>query len=244
MEISTPCPSRKNTLCRGPRSPYFCSTRDSRSGESLYPKLLNAAANSCPSIEPERSWSKCLKTPCQSLMYRQRPWNSTIAQSAPTKRWGGGWGQIAAVEMNEPLKPMVPLRSVSYNKDEELSGQISDPPPTHRAKVLGYFIRKREVVLTKMFMSILTVSRSNSVGTDIFCVSGPMRALMTQIGLSQDGRTTQRDGSVISKNRSLPLNLSSFLIKQTEKNQPCTHTRSGERGGYDEQDRQMTRGRE
>jgi len=86
----------------GPEATYFCSTIDNSCGESLYPKLLKAEANSCPSIEPERSRSKCLNTSCQSLMYRQSPWNS--------------------------LNPMVPLRSVS-----------------------------------KMFMSILTVSRSNFV---------------------------------------------------------------------------------
>ena len=75
MKVSTLCPA-KSAQRRRPRSPYFCSTMDNSCGESLYPKLLKAEANSCPSIEPERSRSKCLNTSCQSLMYRQSPWNS------------------------------------------------------------------------------------------------------------------------------------------------------------------------
>ena len=51
-EDKYPRPKLRNAR-QSPRSPYFCSTSDSSCGERLYPKLLRAEANSCPSIEPE-----------------------------------------------------------------------------------------------------------------------------------------------------------------------------------------------
>lgn len=57
-------------------SPYFCSSRERRIGDRLYPKLRSASASSAPSIEPDRSRSKCLKTFCQSWIYFQSPANS------------------------------------------------------------------------------------------------------------------------------------------------------------------------
>ena len=56
--------------------PYFCSSSDRSVGDRLYPKLRRASESSDPSIDPERSLSKCLKTFCQSWMYFHRPANS------------------------------------------------------------------------------------------------------------------------------------------------------------------------
>ena len=60
-----------------PSSPYFRSMSVNSGGERLYPKLRRASDNSRPSIDPDWSLSKCLKTPCQSAMYFQSPENST-----------------------------------------------------------------------------------------------------------------------------------------------------------------------
>jgi hypothetical protein len=60
----------------GTSLPYFCSISVRRLGGRLYPKLRKASANSSPSIDPDRSLSKCRKTPCQSLMYFHNPANS------------------------------------------------------------------------------------------------------------------------------------------------------------------------
>lgn len=57
-------------------SPYFCSISIKMGGERLYPKLRRASDNSRPSMVPDWSLSKCLKTPCQSAMYFQSPENS------------------------------------------------------------------------------------------------------------------------------------------------------------------------
>ena len=87
--------------------PYFCSSSERSIGERLYPKLRKASESSDPSIDPEWSLSKCLKTFCQSWMYFHRPANSG------EKQWRQTLHLTARRLRNLPLKPMVPLRSVS-----------------------------------------------------------------------------------------------------------------------------------
>jgi len=83
------CISQKDKMDGGGRgwdSPYFLWTRSSNGAERLklqcwqsdeslftvrtskksYPNCARASRSSCPSIDPERSRSKCLKTFCQS----------------------------------------------------------------------------------------------------------------------------------------------------------------------------------
>ena len=73
-------------------------------GERLYPKLRSASANSIPSIDPERSLSKCLNTFCQSEMYFHSPENSRETRSVNyhtlTDKRAERW--------RLPLKPMLP----------------------------------------------------------------------------------------------------------------------------------------
>lgn len=48
-------------------SPYFIDSNLMRLGVMLKPNCLRAASSSCPSIVPDWSLSKFLKTPCQSF---------------------------------------------------------------------------------------------------------------------------------------------------------------------------------
>jgi len=84
--------------------PYLCSIRVSRVGDKRYPKLCNASDNSRPSIEPERSRSKCRKTFCQSEIYLHKPVNSKHPGEERVYDW------LRSV----PVKLIVPVRSVSY----------------------------------------------------------------------------------------------------------------------------------
>lgn len=65
--------------------PYFCSISVKIDDDKLYPKLLRASANSCPSIDPDRSLSKRRKTFCQSPMYLYNPTNSVCAKWSETR---------------------------------------------------------------------------------------------------------------------------------------------------------------
>ena len=93
--------------------PYFCSSRERSMGERLYPKLRRASESSAPSMDPDRSRSKCLKTFCQSWMYFHSPANSAWPIARQRRSAIGPWRRGDRKTGDSPLKPMVPLRSVS-----------------------------------------------------------------------------------------------------------------------------------
>ena len=95
--------------------PYFCSSSERSIGERLYPKLRRASESSDPSIDPEWSLSKCLKTFCQSWMYFHSPANSgTDPLAHRTRLRLAPPGRQAGDDVSDlPLNPIVPLRSVS-----------------------------------------------------------------------------------------------------------------------------------